>query len=216
MTHRQNRPPRREHQGVRLEDIAPELCKPTTVLAEETSAFEDRWSIGRVERSHARDFTPKVDHPHLRLVNDEADFTPEDDGRALSLRSHSDKLSRKRALFDILTRFCERSDILSPILTICQPLFTPETSCHSSDKVSQHSPTERTDFTPRHNARHNTRTRRAETLSKKTCKDPERQGIIDVGGEDMLVAAGLGVLCIMAGLVIGYEVNERIKRDKDS
>ena len=32
----------------------------------------------------------------------------------------------------------------------------------------------------------------------------------------MLVAAGLGVLCIMAGLVIGYEVNERIKRDKDS
>ena len=121
------------------------------------------------------------------------------------------------------------------ILTLCQSLFEPETPCHSGDKTSQHSrspqPRDRVhsddqdaDFTPRHSTstKHadftpglNTPTRRAKSFSKSSCKQDKSGGIIDVGGEDALVAIGIGALCIIAGVVIGHELSSRDKRDTD-
>ena len=162
--------------------------------------------------------------PHLRLVEDEADFTPELDDEALSLRSNSDKLSQKRAIIDSLTHICSRNDILSPLVTLCLPLFGLLSSCHSNDTVSKHSRSlepretgysdeQNADFTPRRDARRDARTRRAGTFCESPCKQGKGDGIMKTGGEDVLVTIGVGILCLMAGLVLGHELSSR---DKES
>jgi len=202
----------REHRGVSLADIAPELCKPTQVLVQESSTDDDRWSSDTETRFFAIDLPPSPEHPHLRLVEEDADLPPEEPDGALSLRSDSDKLSQKRVLFDIMTRVFARNDTMSRILTVCQPYLLGETGCHSPDNVSQHAsglqglthldPIDRSaDFTPRSTTR---------TFSpSRACTSHTQPSILRPGGEEMLVTIGVGVLCGMLGLVVGRELTLR-------
>jgi len=207
MPHRHRISPRTEHRGVRLADIAPELCRPTQVWAQESSTIEDKWSTGTETRFFVHDLPPRTEHPHLRLVEEGADLPPEEVDEALSLRSDSDSLSQKRVLFDIMSRVFARNDTMSYILTVCQPYLIGETQCHSTDNASSVSPPEEldtvnqeADFTPRSTTR---------TLA---CTSHSQPSILKPGGEEMLVTIGVGVLCGMLGLVVGRELTLKSTR----
>ena len=201
MPHRQHAPPRTEHRGVRLADIAPELCRPTRVWAQESSTIEDKWSTGTETRFFARDLPPRTEHPHLRLVEESADLPPEEVDEALSLRSDSDTMSRKRVLFDIMTRVFARNDTMSFILTICQPYLIGETGCHSTDSASSVSPPEELDTVD-----HSADLKPRSTTRTLACTSHSQPSILKPGGEEMLVTIGVGVLCGMLGLVVGREL----------
>ena len=221
----------REHRGVRLVDIAPELCLQSDLtlrdltLVDRTpehltpeisdpqnSLIEDKWSSDTETRFFAVDLPPRPKHPHLRLVEEDADLQPEESDGALSLRSDNDNLSQKRVLFDIMTRVFARNDTVSRILTICQPYLVGETGCHSPDNVSQHAsglrglahldPVDRkADLTPRSTAQ--------QLAPSRACTSHSRPSILRSGGEEMLVTIGVGVLCGMLGLVVGRELTLR-------
>ena len=231
MERRQLKAHQREHRGVRLVDIAPELCVQRDLtlrdhtLADRTpkhltpasshsqnSLVEDKWSSDTATRFFAIDLPPRPEHPHLRLVEEDADLQPEESDGALSLRSDSDKLSQKRVLFDIMTRVFARNDTMSRILTVCQPYLLGETGCHSPDNVSQHAsglqglahpdPVDRSaDLT----TRSTTRT----FAPSRACTSHSQPSILRPGGEEMLVTIGVGVLCGMLGLVVGRELTLR-------
>jgi hypothetical protein len=227
LSDRPTRTPDRVNGETPKPDLKPERDAPTVVLATECHTNEDRWPIGRQTPSHTRDNSDPDVTPYLRLVEDEDDFTPEEDDGALSLRSNSDKLSQKRAIIDTLTQVCSRNDILSPLVTLCLPLFDSLSSCHSTDTVSKHSRSlepreggysdeQDADFTPRRDTRRDTRTRRAGTFCESPCKQGKGDGIMKTGGEDVLVTIGVGILCLMAGLVLGHELSSRISDDDRS
>ena len=211
MSYRQYTSPRTEHRGVRLADIAPELCRPTQVWAQESSLIEDKWSTGTETRFFVHDLPPRTEHPHLRLIEEEADLPPEEVDGALSLRSDSDTMSRKRVLFDIMSRVFARNDTMSFILTVCQPYLIGETGCHGTDSASSVSPPEELD-TVDHSADLKPRSTTRTFTSSRACTSHSRPSILKPGGEEMLVTIGVGVLCGMLGLVVGRELTLKSSR----